>query len=476
MDDTRGLDSARRSYVRACHGNRMDAGFEALAVPSVPASRSVPSPRAPPDVHSMSPDASEIADRPTAGLRRRAIVVVTRDFPFGGGEAFVEDELARLARLGPVVVLPAYGGGGEAPRALPEGVVLDRTLAARGSRAILRPSILGRLVVAGIREIAGRPSLLVHPRSLARMVLYLHRASRVLDWVRAARDAGDPPRRVMAFWSNAEAFGMALAAADDPALMLVSRSHRFDVWASENPGHYLPFREPIARHSHRLLPSSREAAGHLRRTLPVDAERVQVAPLGVEPPIDPEPRRERAGVLVVTCSTAAPVKRLPLVAESIAIAAASDSSRDWTWVHLGSGEDQIRRVLDGGPGNLRLETPGWLRREAIYAFHRDRQPDCLVNLSSSEGVPLSIMEALAMRVPVVATAAGGTGEMVDDTVGALLPVEVDAVTAGAAIRRVVDAGEALRVAARHRFEQEGSSPVAIDALRRHVPEFLAPPD
>jgi glycosyltransferase involved in cell wall biosynthesis len=99
-----------------------------------------------------------------------------------------------------------------------------------------------------------------------------------------------------------------------------------------------------------------------------------------------------------------------------------------------------------------------------------------VNLSSSEGVPLSIMEALAMGVPVVATAAGGTGEMVDDSVGALLPVEVDAAIAAAAIRRVVDEGARLREAARVRFSEEGSTNVAMDALHRHVPEFLVVPD
>lgn len=79
-----------------------------------------------------------------------------------------------------------------------------------------------------------------------------------------------------------------------------------------------------------------------------------------------------------------------------------------------------------------------------------------------------------MRVPVVATAAGGTGEMIDDGVGGLLPVEVDAATAAAAIRRVVDAGEPMRAAARRRYEVEASTEVAVAALRTGVPEFLSP--
>lgn len=403
---------------------------------------------------------------------RDSIVLMTRDFPFRSGEGFVYDEISRLARFGRVTVLPAFAVRGETPRAMPDGAELDTSLAERGVLSILRPSTLTALLRAGFEEVASRPGILGSPRSLVRLAGYLYRAGRVLDWVRRGTAQGDPPRRVMAFWSNSEAFGMALAARSDSRIMLVSRSHRFDVWDDESPAGYLPFRRCIARDSHRLLPSSRRAAVHLRHVLPVDPDKIVVAPLGVDPPFDPEPWRERNEVLVVSCSTSAKVKRLPLVAASVRRAAAGDPGRQWKWIHLGTGDEQIRTELVGGPTNLEFESTGWMSRDSIFAFHRDRQPNCLVNLSSSEGVPLSILEALSMRVPVVATAAGGTAEMVDDSVGALLPVEVDAETAGAAIRRVVDAGESLRVAARRRFENEGSPTAAIDALRRHVPEFL----
>lgn len=412
----------------------------------------------------------------TSNSRSRSIILLARDYPFGVGEAFVQDEVARLAREGPLVVLPAFEARGGVPRPLPEGVVLDRALAGRGPGFLLRPRLLIQLIAAACRELKRRPRVLGSFRPMVRLVGYLYRAGRVLAWVEDARRSGDPVRRVMAFWSNAEAFGMALAARRDSSITLVARSHRFDVWEEENPGDYLPFRRELADAAHKLLPSSREAADYLVRTIPVQRERVAVAPLGVEPPFEPLPWEGREEILVVSCSTAATVKRLPLVATAIAAAAAGDPGRVWRWAHLGAGEAQIRSAIAGGPANLELELPGWLPREAIYRFHRDRQPNCFVNLSSSEGVPLSIMEALAMGVPVVATAAGGTGEMVDETVGELLEVDVDAVTAGSAIRRVVDEGARLREAARARFSEEGSSNVAMDALHRHVPDFLVVPD
>lgn len=44
-----------------------------------------------------------------------------------------------------------------------------------------------------------------------------------------------------------------------------------------------------------------------------------------------------------------------------------------------------------------------------------------MNLSTSEGVPVSIMEVQSYGIPVIATNVGGTGEIIDKDNGILLP-------------------------------------------------------
>ena len=46
-----------------------------------------------------------------------------------------------------------------------------------------------------------------------------------------------------------------------------------------------------------------------------------------------------------------------------------------------------------------------------------------INLSSSEGIPVSIMEALSAGIPVVATNVGGTSEAVNSLTGFLIPAD-----------------------------------------------------
>ena len=50
--------------------------------------------------------------------------------------------------------------------------------------------------------------------------------------------------------------------------------------------------------------------------------------------------------------------------------------------------------------------------------------DCFVSASSTEGLPISIVEAFSFGIPAVATSAGGTNELVNSQTGILLPVEL----------------------------------------------------
>lgn len=69
--------------------------------------------------------------------------------------------------------------------------------------------------------------------------------------------------------------------------------------------------------------------------------------------------------------------------------------------------------------------------------------DVLTLASVSEGLPLAPLEAMSVGVPVVATAVGGTGEVVRDGVTGLLVPPRDPAGLGTALRRLVGDG-ALR--------------------------------
>ena len=60
-----------------------------------------------------------------------------------------------------------------------------------------------------------------------------------------------------------------------------------------------------------------------------------------------------------------------------------------------------------------------------------------VQASHTEGLPNAILEAMASGLPIVATRAGGTAELIEDGVGALLVAPLDVPGLRSAIQEVV---------------------------------------
>lgn len=167
--------------------------------------------------------------------------------------------------------------------------------------------------------------------------------------------------------------------------------------------------------------------------------------------------------LVIGCvANYNPVKRLDLLIESFA-RLASDLD-DVVLVLVGEGRqrpDLERRIRAAGlEGRVRLHGSVPDASQLYYAF------DFVVQSSEREGLPNALLEAAACGRPIVATAAGGTSEIVlEGRTGIVVPVnDVDAMTA--AMRRL--ASSELRA----RFGAAGRRHVADTfGMRRFVQEY-----
>jgi len=133
-----------------------------------------------------------------------------------------------------------------------------------------------------------------------------------------------------------------------------------------------------------------------------------------------------------------------------------------------------------GEGSLRAEMERRARElgvagRCVFLGQRSDVPallaaaDLFVLPSLFEGLPLSVLEAMAAARPVIATAIGGTDEVVTDGVTGLLVPPRDPAALGSAIRRLrADSKLARRLAAagRDRVEREFSSDVTARGAMR----------
>jgi len=72
---------------------------------------------------------------------------------------------------------------------------------------------------------------------------------------------------------------------------------------------------------------------------------------------------------------------------------------------------------------IQYEFTGQKKNKEILKFYAENYIDIFINLSTTEGLPVSIMEAMSYGIPVIATNVGGTSEIVDNESGILIDID-----------------------------------------------------
>ena len=221
---------------------------------------------------------------------------------------------------------------------------------------------------------------------------------------------------------------------------------------------------PIVSVSHELREYMRQAR------FPADA--VSVVHNGIEAGAAPSAAARARARATLGVTSRAPV---------IATVARLDPVKDLTtlldaFAHVVRAVPAAQLVIAGdGPERLRLEgraaQPDLAGRVVFLGYRADVRSwlpgvDVYVNSSISEGVSITILEAMAAGVPVIATAVGGTPEVITSTdVGVLVPARDPAALAHATTSLLdrVETRRALGAAGRGRLQSAFTLDRMVDA-------------
>lgn len=86
------------------------------------------------------------------------------------------------------------------------------------------------------------------------------------------------------------------------------------------------------------------------------------------------------------------------------------------WVHFGDGEERekVEQACKQLPDNIKCTLMGQVDNKDVVEYYVNNQVDLLISLSTTEGLPVSMIEALSFNIPIVAVPAGGVPELVID--------------------------------------------------------------
>lgn len=222
---------------------------------------------------------------------------------------------------------------------------------------------------------------------------------------------------IYSYWLSDHALTNILLFRKFKARFNCSRVHRFDLYEEEALGGYLPYRKLYLKKIKKIFPISIDGykyVSHYNIAKDIRLQRLGVIDNG----INPEDRE--SDFIIISCSWCQPVKRIDLIIKALA----SITDKKIRWIHFGDGVlyNNLKKMSNQLlPPNITYMFPGEVPNMKILDYYKSHHVDLFINVSSSEGIPVSIMEAISFGIPVIGTNVGGTSEIViNETTGFLL--------------------------------------------------------
>lgn len=361
----------------------------------------------------------------------RPLIIFTHHYPFGEMELFLETEILYLKEVFPhIVVVPNQTIG--PMRAVPKGITVDtsfaKTYRGKDPLSLMRKAARSFFHPPFYKELLQAPKTSAHLRKL---LGYSSEASRCASWVKRLLLRRPELQQAIfyTYWLYDHASGIAGLKKKFQGIKAISRAHGFDLYEEDYPPAYIPFRPSSLQEMDKICLISDNGRCYLAQKYPSIAKLLTVSRLGVEDP-GFVVRANADGIFrLVSCSHLIPLKRLELQIDGIAAFAKKHPELSLEWHLIGDGplrEHLLEHARIQFPFGMKWSFHGHLPNKEIFSLYKSLQPDVFLLTSSTEGLPVSIMEAYACGIPAIATDVGGVSEIVDHDTGILLPSSASA--------------------------------------------------
>ncbi len=357
----------------------------------------------------------------------RTLVILSEIYPYHDRESFLGNELEYIDGFDTVILIPCFATDMSNNR-LPEHLRSKIDL-----REIKAPSRLVTFLYA-IRALF-EPLFWKEIMSIKkRMQVNLNVFISALKNTAIANSRYSEVRKVLkskslyndilfySYWLSTEAYIAVKLKKRYNGSTAISRAHRIDLYETENKLKYLPYREWIISNLDKIYAIADDGRKALLKYPFANNYRISVSRLGT---LQHESKitYQRDSVLrIVSCSALTKVKRVDKIIEALKLIYGIDVA----WTHYGDGLElnNLIREAQALPPNIKVDFAGNIQNDKLMDIYSKNNYDIFISTSSSEGIPVSIMEAMSFGIPIIATDVGGTSECVVNKLnGYLMPVD-----------------------------------------------------
>lgn len=377
---------------------------------------------------------------------------MTDRFPFGKGEAFVENEIEYVAAgFDRVIILPTgLTVNVDEMRTMPDNVLVLPPANTKDLYENGRPGKLKRLVWT-LKYMSGWSVKAIFSKDFKAEITTLKNQGKLntktikavirsvapvlrntKHFANVLRDVGinvDDEIYVYSYWINGLLLKVPKLLPCGRVVKKVARAHRYDLYDEHRDSGYIPLKIKVIEEIDRLYLISEDGLEYVKNKHGENEHKYCLSYLGTKD-YGKGPDREKGDnnpLKIVSCSFVIPVKRV----EKIIGALSYVNEIQIEWTHFGGGQDlnamkELAEITLGSKDNINYNFFGFIKNAQLMKYYKDNSVDLFINTSKHEGLPVSIMEAMSFGIPIIATDVGSTRETIDEGVsGYLLPEEFE---------------------------------------------------
>jgi len=301
------------------------------------------------------------------------------------------------------------------PVSLPSNCFSQQNVLANSEKEVLTVGDLSRIIKIVLSDFV---SLAKHGAFASNLKYNLSLIKKLYKKAKyISKQIESPERSVLyAYWSDNAATLACMIKTFKPSVKAISRAHGYEIYEDLKKDKIIPFRNYQNKHIDCIFSVSKKGLEHLKSKYPNFTNKYSYSYLGTN---DNEiaPLSSSNKFSIVTCCNLNIIKRIDLVPSIL-----KHIKFELTWHLIGDGPEfkKIEKLNSELPSNIKVVYHKHLSQDKVFDFYKENEVNAILSVSYSEGLPVSMMEALSFGIPIITTEVGGCSEICTSNTGILL--------------------------------------------------------